>query len=117
MIARRISRVLVLVGAAALAACSDPVPRPIEQAQPVERPVITLRGELPTRVPRAALVERAGITGVYVLDGGLARFRMIKPGGTLGANEVEILSGLTGSETIVLGELVSLYDGRPIRKQ
>jgi hypothetical protein len=54
------------------------------------------------------------VTGVYVLESGRARFRMVKPGVELGENRIEIVSGLAGGETVVLGGLDDLYDGRPI---
>jgi len=103
------------VAVTALVTCSDPAPRPADRPPSAERAVLALRGVQPVRVPRAVLIERAGITGVYVLSDGLARFRMVKPGAALAANQVEIVSGLTGEEIVVLGELTSLYDGRPVR--
>lgn len=105
---------LALALSATLAACSDPAPLASEPPPAIERPVLPLSGEQPVRVPRAALIERAGITGLYVLDDGRARFRMVKPGVELGANRIEIVSGLAGGETVVLGALDDLYDGRPV---
>jgi hypothetical protein len=73
----------------------------------VDRPVFSLQVKpaelLRIRIPRQALVERGGIPGVFVLE----------PGGrsTLShgafrrhvSAQVEILSGLHGDETLVLG--------------
>jgi hypothetical protein len=44
---------------------------------------------------------------------GEARFRMVRPGRVVGG-ETEILAGLAGDETLVLGELKTLHDGSPI---
>lgn len=112
---RRIRLIASALVGATLAACSDSAPRPPDQPPAVERPVLLLAGEQPIRVPRAAIIERAGVTGVYVLDSGLARFRMVKTGTERGPSQVEILSGLTGKETLVLGDLAVLYDGHPVR--
>ena len=86
-----------------------------------ERPVLSLNlkpGELlKIRIPRQALVERGGVPGVFVLNkSGEARFRMVRPGATQDAR-VEILSGLQGDETLVLGELAAVHDGSPILKK
>jgi len=66
-------------------------------------------------IPRAALAERGGIPGVFVLsETSEARFRMVKPGrGRDG--EIEILSGLHGTETLVLGDLREVRDGSPVK--
>lgn len=60
-------------------------------------------GERPlVRVPETALSERAGITGVFVVDAsGYAHFRLVRPGAIAGG-EVEIQSGLSAGERIVL---------------
>ena len=66
------------------------------------------------RIPRQALMERGGIPGVFVLnEAGEARFRMVRAGGVNDA-QVEILSGLHGDETLVLGNLSAVHDGSPI---
>lgn len=69
---------------------------------------------LKIRIPRQALVERGGIPGVFVLSKeAQARFRMVRAGRTFDA-QVEILSGLHGDETLVLGDLAAVHDGSPI---
>ena len=67
-----------------------------------------VRVQLPTgrqpvvRIPAGALAERAGITGVFVVDaGGRARFRLVRIG-TSADGAVEIQSGLAAGERIVL---------------
>jgi hypothetical protein len=88
----------------------------------VERPVLTLHvkaGELTKLlIPRQALVERGGIPGVFVLNETgsptpQARFRLVRTGRTSDA-QVEILSGLRGDETLVLGVLADMHDGSPV---
>jgi len=51
-------------------------------------------------VPQAALAERGGLDGVYVVENGVARFRWVRTGRHL-ANGFEVTSGLTGGETIL----------------
>jgi multidrug efflux pump subunit AcrA (membrane-fusion protein) len=130
---RRAGGAICLFAAALLAACEHPVPSPPPPAAPLVRPVVTLaaRGtEARLMLPTAAVVTRGGIPGVFVLqeaaafpppargeDGRAlpeARFRMVKTGKTSG-NRVEILSGLGGDETLVLGALSNVHDGSPVK--
>jgi hypothetical protein len=138
---RLLTPLAALLALAALAACHDRPPAAAAARPVLERPVITLPepatdvepwSRPPRRIPRAALVERAGVPGVFVLDApgeaangpsvargprlapiGEARFRMVKTG-RLTATEAEILSGLHGGETLVLGDLRDVHDGSPI---
>jgi hypothetical protein len=90
----------------------------------LDRPVLVLKGpaaapagdtRVVIRIPQAALVERGGIPGVFVLSAQQqSRFRMVKQG-KMGTGQVEILSGLHGDETLVLGDLKSVHDGSPIK--
>jgi len=109
---------LLLLAVAALAACGRQ-PEPPASLPRVERPVLALTAAAKTpsgvRVPRAAYVERAGVPGVFVLHEGRARFRMVKAGRAQGA-DLEILSGLTGTETLVLGDLTAVRDGSPLSR-
>lgn len=97
----------------ALTACGKQEPLPPRDA--LARPTVTLAGRSGERVlvPRAALVERGGIPGVFVLQDGEARFRMVKRAKEMGGR-IEIQSGLDGNETIVLGDLGPVRDGSPI---
>lgn len=108
--------VAFVLAVAALAACGRK-PEPPPQLPQLERPVLVLAADN-TRpgvlVPRAAYVERAGVPGVFVLHEGLARFRMVKAGRAMGEG-LEILSGLTGAEILVLGDLRDVRDGSPIK--
>ncbi|MBC8426228.1 efflux RND transporter periplasmic adaptor subunit [bacterium] len=53
-------------------------------------------------VPRSALIDRGQLTGVFTVDAaGEARLRWVRTGDEVG-DAVEIVSGLSGGETIVL---------------
>lgn len=104
----------------AFTGCQKKPPAPPPSLPKVDRPVLSLHVNpadlLRIRIPRQALVERGGIPGVFVLSpAGEARFRMVRPGGVRGA-QVEILSGLHGDETLVLGDLADVHDGSPINR-
>ena len=110
---------IVILLALALAGCDKKPPEAPPSLPRVERPVLALNlkpgSTLRINIPRAALVERGGIPGVFVLnEAGEARFRLVRPGRTSGA-QVEILSGLHGNETLVLGDLPAVHDGSPIK--
>jgi hypothetical protein len=82
----------------------------------LQRPTLALTQDLDKRnlaIPTAALVSRGGWTGVYVLQDGQARFRLVRVG-TVSRGQAQILSGLTGRETLVLGDLAPVHDGSPI---
>jgi len=109
-----IGRALLATVIVMLAGCTTEhatAPGPARPA--LTRPVQTLAAVDPVRIPRAALVERAGVPGVFVLAGGEARFRMVREGRRHG-NEVVILAGLHGDETLVLGDLGTVHDGSPV---
>jgi RND family efflux transporter MFP subunit len=58
-------------------------------------------GEAPVLVPRAALVERGALTGVFVVADGHARLRWISPG--LPARDaVEVRAGLAAGEPVIV---------------
>lgn len=62
-------------------------------------------------VPVAALLDRAGIPGVFVVDArGIARYRMVRPGQRT-PEGMEILSGLSTGETVVVGNLAAVNNG------
>lgn len=110
---------LLALAVVTLAACGRKPESP-PQLPRLERPVLVLTAVAKTPsgvlVPRAAYVERAGVPGVFVLHEGLARFRMVKAGRAQG-EAIEILSGLTGTETLVLGDLKAVRDGSPLQPQ
>lgn len=66
-------------------------------------------------VPQTAVLDRAGITGVFVVDAaGNAQFRMIRSGKTE-AGLVEVVSGLVSGERIVSGNAQALQNGDHIQ--
>jgi membrane fusion protein, multidrug efflux system len=65
-------------------------------------------------VPRAALVERGQLRGVFVVDdANVARLRLVTTGRALG-EAVEVLSGLGERERVVVEGLDRLSDGVPV---
>jgi RND family efflux transporter MFP subunit len=67
------------------------------------------------RVAREAVVERGQLQGVYVIgQDNIARFRLIRTGAT-GQGVVEILSGLTGGESVVVAGTERVTDGARIQ--
>ena len=106
-----------LLAAFSLGACSSgKTPSPPLALPQLPRQVLVLHTKGPTvnvLIPRAAFIKRGGIPGVFVLRNGLARFRMVRVGKTQG-EDLEILSGLSGNETLILGNLTDVHDGSPI---
>ena len=112
---------LAILLALTLVGCDKKPPEPPPSRPSLERPVLTLNFKPDTtlriKIPRAALVERGGIPGVFVLnETGEARFRLVRPGRITDA-QAEILSGLHGNETLVLGDLAAVHDGTPVTKK
>ncbi len=63
------------------------------------------------RVPAAAVVERAGMRGVFVVDAdGLAHFRLVRLGAADGAL-VDVQSGLRPGDTVVTSHLDAVGNG------
>ncbi len=63
------------------------------------------------RVPESAVLNRAGITGVFVVDPqGIAKYRMVRTG-TAEAGQVEILAGLNPGEKVVSTSTAALQNG------
>jgi predicted small lipoprotein YifL len=112
------SRCLILATLLALTGCQEKPPVPLPSLPSLERPALALQVKpdaLSTlTIPRPALIERGGIPGVFVLENHQARFRMVRPG-KVGATRVQVLSGLHGNETLVLGDLSAVHDGSPIK--
>lgn len=103
---------------ALLAACGHEAPGTPPVALPtLQRPTLALAQDLDNRnitIPASALVTRGGWNGVYVLQDGQARFRLVRVG-RISRGQAQILSGLTGGETLVLGDLAVVHDGSPIQ--
>jgi multidrug efflux pump subunit AcrA (membrane-fusion protein) len=66
------------------------------------------------RVPRAALVERDGITGVFVVAEGRAHWRPLTLG-IAGEDAVEARSGVAAGEAVATTGRSSLADGMAVR--
>ncbi len=63
------------------------------------------------RLPAAAVLERAGITGVFVVDAqSIAKFRMVRTGAS-SAGQVEILAGINPGERVVTASAGLLQNG------
>jgi RND family efflux transporter MFP subunit len=63
------------------------------------------------RVPAEALVERAGMQGVFVVDSeGTAHFRLVRTGDSAGG-QVDVQAGLRPGETVVTSDLERMANG------
>lgn len=101
---------------AALVSCQQPPqPTPVRQSEPLERPVRDVTAEVDglLAVPQSAVVRRGGLPGVFVLLEGLARFQVVRTGHRQGG-KVEVLSGLSGGDVVVTGDLEMVRDGTPV---
>lgn len=67
-----------------------------------ERPVLL--------IPESAVVRRGQIEGVFVVENGVGRLRLVKTGRKMGG-KMEILSGLSGGEVVVVKDVHLLTDG------
>ena len=68
-------------------------------------------------VPPDAIVDLPGLESaqVFVVDSGVARARVVQPGG-VSNGMVRVLSGLSGGEAIATTNLDKLYDGVAVRQ-
>jgi len=109
-------RVSVFVLAGLLLAGCDKKAAPPAPPTALTRPVLTLDAQAGrVLVPQALLVERGGVPGVFVLSAeNQARFRMVRTGKSVNGR-IEILSGLSGSESLVTGDLRDVHDGSPVK--
>ena len=66
-------------------------------------------------IPQKAVTQRGQLSGVFVVDqSGVARLRLIKTGKSY-ADQIEVLSGLSDGEQIVVDAPASLQDGTRVR--
>ena len=66
-------------------------------------------------IPRTAIITRGQITGVFVVDDtNTARFRIIKPGEDI-QGFVEVLSGLTNKDKVIISKLDLIVDGTKVK--
>jgi len=59
-------------------------------------------------IPRSAIVRHGQLTSVFVVDGGVARVRLVN------LSEAEVLAGLTESEMVILSPSAGVTDGRRV---
>jgi RND family efflux transporter MFP subunit len=62
------------------------------------------------RIPQSALVTRGQLTGIFKVDAGEARFRLVRTGRKI-AEEVEILSGVAEGDRFVVAPGPRMADG------
>ena len=67
-------------------------------------------------VPRAALAQFGGQTGVWQLESGRARFRPVQPGMQT-AEQVQIVSGLQAGDQLIVYSAKQLDDGVRVREK
>jgi len=65
------------------------------------------------RVPVSAVVQRGQLQIVFVVSGNHTIMRLVKSGKRIG-EEVEIASGLSAGESVVIQNAASLVDGQPV---
>lgn len=65
------------------------------------------------RVPATALVQRGQMELVFIINDGGAQLRLVKTGKRIG-NEVELVSGVSAGERIVVENAAGLVDGQPL---
>jgi hypothetical protein len=108
--------VMVITGLAVFGCSEGPTHNLKTDKAALERPLLQLDAQRATQlmIPDRALVYRGGAPGVFVLHNNEARFRMVRPAKKYGQQRL-ILSGLDGNETLVLGSLVEIHDGSPIK--
>lgn len=66
-------------------------------------------------IPSGAIVRRGQVTSVFVADGDVARLRLIRAGDEADGL-VEVLSGLSQGERVIVGPDPDVTDGRRIRE-
>jgi hypothetical protein len=108
--------VIALLG---LSACTETqvTPAPVQQLPVVELKIMKPRSNTNNQfmVLQEQYVQHIGTPGVFVLSAdNTARFRMAKSGKSDGS-WIEITSGLTGEEDVLLGPLDTVVDGSPVR--
>jgi RND family efflux transporter MFP subunit len=64
-------------------------------------------------VPAEAVVYHGQLDGVFVVDAGTARLRLVRVG-RVQDGRLEIVSGLSGGESVVLGGAADLVDGQRV---
>lgn len=68
------------------------------------------------RVPASAVVQRGQMEMVFVVSDAKAQLRLVKTGKHIG-REVELLSGVSAGEPVVVADAAGLRDGQPVSIQ
>ena len=76
------------------------------------RASIAVAGGSQLAVPASALVRRGQLDAVFIVQDGIARLRLVRPGGVIG-EQVALRAGLIAGEIVVL-EPGQLRDGQPV---
>lgn len=88
----------------------------IGPGQPVKAKITVVGGGSGVSIPYAALLDDGGHPYVFVVAGGIARRRDVRPGNTAG-DTAEILQGLQPGERVVTEGGTALDDGMKVREQ
>jgi membrane fusion protein (multidrug efflux system) len=65
------------------------------------------------RVPVSAVVQRGQMELVFIISDGKAQLRLVKTGKRIG-NEVELVSGVSAGERVIVENVAGLVDGQPV---
>jgi len=65
------------------------------------------------RVPATAVTQRGQMELVFIVSDGKAQLRLVKTGKRIG-NEVELVSGVSAGERVVVENVAGLMDGQPV---
>src|SRR6266404_5658701 len=76
--------------------------------------VVVSHDERALAVPRAALTSYAGVTKLFLIEGGVAREREVKLGVDLGDGWVEIAEGMSQGKQVATSGLSKLADGTQV---
>jgi RND family efflux transporter MFP subunit len=91
----------------------DLPPHPALRAGQFGRVALPVGQTTALRVPASAVVQRGQMELVFVVEDGQARLRIVRTGRRFG-EEVELVSGMEGGETLVVEDGSSLLDGQPL---
>ncbi len=64
-------------------------------------------------IPKTALTQIGQMERVFVVDNGIARLRLVRSGASYG-NDIEILSGVSDGEQVIVTDQVTIHDGQPV---
>ncbi len=66
-------------------------------------------------VPLQAVVSFAGVSKVFVAENNVARERIVQTGGRVGANEVELVSGVKPGDLVIISGLTRVTNGTAVK--